>query len=56
MKIQFADKTYIDVSKSTNSDTIFICIASNDLTNKSMIITSVELTIEQIKTLFQDIS
>jgi hypothetical protein len=52
MKIQFDDRSYIEITKSNNSDKIFISVAAKDQNNsKSLIINSVELTVEQLNQL-----
>lgn len=57
MKIQFDDKSYIEAHKSENPGRIIITIAAKDSENPLKKITnSVELTQEQFKNLFLDIT
>ena len=56
MKIEFEDKSYIDLKKSNDSDTIVIIVQAKDFTNPLKKITNtVELTKEQFKQLISDI-
>ena len=55
MKIQFDDKSYIEICKSTEPGKIFITIAAKSPNNSnSLISNSVELTQEQFKQLFDN--
>ncbi len=57
MKIAFEDKSYIEVSKSNNSDKIFITVAAKSIENaRSLVVNSVELTQEQLLLLVQSLS
>ena len=50
MKINFDDKSYIEIVKSVNSDKFFISIAAKSKDNQnSLVVNSVELTKEQVE-------
>ena len=54
MKIQFENKSYVEISKSTNPGKILITIAARDPEKPlSTIANSVEITEEQFKQLIQ---
>jgi len=54
-KVVFENKTYVEVSKSPDSDKMFITIAARDSKNASVIVAhSVELTKEQYEALIKE--
>lgn len=56
MKIQFEDKSYIEITKSNNSNKFYISIAAKDQSKlNSIVINSVELTADQLKNLIDEI-
>ena len=56
MKIEFEDKSYIEVRKSDNPDKVFIIIQAKDATNPLKKITNaVEITQDQLKKLIAKI-
>lgn len=57
MKITFEDKSYIEVSKSTNPNKVFITVAAKSAEDQHKLIANcVELTEEQLVTLMRSVS
>lgn len=57
MKIEFPDKSYVECSRSNQSDKIIITISAKDYQNPLKKITNaVEISIEQFKQLISDVS
>jgi hypothetical protein len=57
MKITFEDKSYIQVSKSSNPNKIFITVAAKSAEDShKLIANSVELTMEELVTLVKSLS
>lgn len=57
MKIEFDDKSYIEVNKSDNPGKVVVAISAKDHENPLKRITNaVELTTEQFKKLIADVS
>ena len=57
MKIVFSDKSYVETSKSTNPDKIFITVAAKSAEDPNKLIANcVELTSEQLLALVRAVS
>lgn len=57
MKIQFEDKSYLEIKKSPNPDKIMIVIQARDQKNSLKKITNcVEIDLEQFKKIAQEIA
>ncbi len=56
-KLTFEDRSYLEISKSTSPDKIFVAIAAKSAEDShKLIINSVELTQEQLLTLVKSVS
>jgi hypothetical protein len=57
MKIEFEDKSYVEVSKSNDPDKVYITIQAKDHQNSLKKITnSVEITLDQFKKIISEVS
>lgn len=57
MKLTFTDHSYLELTKSTNPDKVFITIAAKNANNSNELVANcVELTVEQLLALVKSVS